>query len=200
MDEETEAIRKDSKATEEDTNDEANEEVAAELPEEQAVDPVQPEKPVAKQTGSILDFGKGSNLFNQKEFSEVRETLQHIKELLEIEREAERKILTDLLERERAAKKAKETRLRTHLQKINSKVMDISTQTVEKEGQLKKEIDTLQISIRAIQQNLSAFGLVAAKPKADQPQSTDSRPSLIDKKELEGIINTLTDIKRLLDE
>ncbi|MBS3062705.1 MAG: hypothetical protein J4203_02445 [Candidatus Diapherotrites archaeon] len=203
MDEETEAIIKDSKATEEDTNDEANEEVAAELPEEQAVDPVQPEKPVAKQTGSILDFGKGSNLFNQKEFSEVRETLQHIKELLEIEREAERKMLadlTDLLERERAAKKAKETRLRTHLQKINSKVMDISTQTVEKEGQLKKEIDTLQISIRAIQQNLSAFGLVAAKPKADQPQSTDSRPSLIDKKELEGIINTLTDIKRLLDE
>ena len=195
-----EAIIKDNKR--EQADEEEEEDVTAELPEK----PTPQYKPIEKATtqasSSILDFGKGSNLFNQKEFTEIRETIHHIKDLLETERNNEKKLLSDLtelLERERAAKKTKETRLRTHLQKINSKVTDLSSQTVEKENQLKKEIDTLQVSIRAIQQNLSAFGLVA-KPKTDQSQQAEVRPSLIDKKELEGIINTLAELKRLLDE
>ncbi len=198
------AIITDSKQAGEDEPEAAEEETAEPEEEQATYTPIEHATTTStKPRESILDFSKVSNLFNQKEFSEIRDTIHQIKGLLDTERDNEKKLLadlTDLLERERATKKTKETKLRTHLQKINAKVLDINTQTVEKEGQLKKEIDILQSSIRAIQQNLSAFGLVA-KPKPDQPgQTSDNKPSLIDKKELEGITSTLTDIKRLLDE
>lgn len=162
---------------------------AAEMPSERVA-------PISKG----LLWGPQANLFNKKEFSEIKQVVDLVEQLVEEEKDKTKKVLDEInsiISKDREEKREREKELRKYISEVSKKVTFISEQTAEKEIQLKKEIDVLQQSIRMIQSNL-AFGAKGGSGKGEG--EGEVIPSLISREEVEKLKETVRNIKQLLDD
>ena len=146
----------------------------------------------------LSSIGKDANLFNKKEFEQILATLKEMKSLLDREKANEERLISDLhslIAEQRQGKGSKDSKVSDHIGSVSGKLTAISKQTAAKEAQLKKEIEMLQNSILAIQQNLAVF----SGGKIDAKKEAMVKPMLIDKKELTSLVETVSTLRELLE-